>query len=334
MAMHRVLLTMATLLLGANACLAQVSTMGTTAMGLPSTPGAIVTSPLNGPSPFSATTQPGVPDTTLAPVPLASDPTTPGTVVACSTPTGQIAPGTTAVPSMSSTVVVTATMPSISAAPSSAAPATSSTPGSTATPFLTLSAQPAISSTSDFPGSTIPAPQPPAPPPLPSPSIAPTPVPAPSTALSTVSTFLSGTAAAMTPSTTTMSPTAMMPTAALGTIPTPAVTTTTGNISPTLPLGSPSTTVCSSIPGGPPTNGAALPLTTPQIPANPSPGTIQQDIAQLGDTSIDPVMAVMPTPNTSACAESMTMNLATPGTMAPANATGAAATPGVSPPGC
>jgi hypothetical protein len=40
----------------------------------------------------------------------------------------------------------------------------------------------------------------------------------------------------------------------------------------------------------------------------------------------------MPTPNTSACAESMTMNLSTPpGTMAPANATGAAATPGVSP---
>jgi hypothetical protein len=88
------------------------------------------------------------------------------------------------------------------------------------------------------------------------------------------------------------------------------------------------------MPGGPPTNGAALPLSTPQIPANPPPGTIQQDVAQLGGTSIDPAMAVMPTPNTSACAESMTMNLATPGTMAPANATGAAATPGVSPPGC
>ena len=83
--MRRVLFTAATLLIGCNAGLAQVSTMGTTAMGLPSTPGAIVTSPLNGPSPFSATTQPGVPDTTLAPVPLASDPTTPGTVVTCST---------------------------------------------------------------------------------------------------------------------------------------------------------------------------------------------------------------------------------------------------------
>jgi hypothetical protein len=78
-----------------------------------------------------------------------------------------------------------------------------------------------------------------------------------------------------------------------------------------------------------------LPLTTPQIPASPPPGTIQQDVAQLGVTSIDPATGVMPTPNTSACAESTTMNLATPGTMAPANATGAAATPGVSPPpGC
>jgi hypothetical protein len=46
-------------------------------------------------------------------------------------------------------------------------------------------------------------------------------------------------------------------------------------------------------------------------------------------------MTVVPTPNTSACAESTTMNVATPSTMTPANATGAAATPGVSPPpGC
>ena len=83
--MRRLLFTTAALLAGCNASLAQVSTMGTTAMGLSSTPGTIVTSPLNGPSPFSATTQPGTPDTTLAPVPLASDPTTPGTVVTCST---------------------------------------------------------------------------------------------------------------------------------------------------------------------------------------------------------------------------------------------------------
>src|SRR5258705_7854959 len=97
MAMRRVLFTTAILLAGCNAGLAQVSTMGSTSMGLPSTPGAIVTSPLNGPSPFSATTQTGAADTTLAPVPLASDPTTPGTVVTCATPTGQIAPGTPAV---------------------------------------------------------------------------------------------------------------------------------------------------------------------------------------------------------------------------------------------
>ena len=90
------------------------------------------------------------------------------------------------------------------------------------------------------------------------------------------------------------------------------------------------------MPGGPPTNGAALPLSTPEIPATPPAGTIQQDVAQLGVTSIDPATGVMPTPNTSACAESTTMYLATPGTMTPtpANATGAAATPGVSAPGC
>jgi hypothetical protein len=111
----------------------------------------------------------------------------------------------------------------------------------------------------------------------------------------------------------------------------PIVGSTTGTISPVSPVGISSTTVCSSTPGGPPTNGAALPLSTPEIPPGPPPGTIQQDIAQLGTTSIDPTTTVVPTPNTSACAESMTMNLSTPGTMAPANATGAAATPGVSP---
>src|SRR5437588_104422 len=123
MAMRRLLVTTAILLAGCNAGLAQVSTMGSTAMGLPSTPGAIVTSPLNGPSPFSATTQPNSPDTTLAPVPLASDPTTPGTVVTCATPTGQIAPGTPAVPvaSMSAMVGTSGTMPPVSAAPTTSA---------------------------------------------------------------------------------------------------------------------------------------------------------------------------------------------------------------------
>src|SRR5882757_5324348 len=123
MAMRRVLVTTAILLAGCHAGLAQVSTMGSTAMGLPSTPGAIVTSPLNGPSPFSATTQTGTADTTLAPVPLASDPTTPGTVVTCATPTGQIAPGTPAVTSNSMSVIgrTTRTMPSVSAAPTMSA---------------------------------------------------------------------------------------------------------------------------------------------------------------------------------------------------------------------
>src|SRR5580693_8497316 len=190
--MRHQLLTAAALLLGCNVSLAQVSTMGTTAMGIPSMPGAIVTSPLNGPSPFSAAVQPGAPGTTLAPVPLASDPTTPGTVVTCSTPTGQIAPGTPAVPvaSMSSTAATTGTTSSISAAPTtSAVPATSSAPatGSTAAPILTLSAQPATSFMTDFPGTSIPAPQPPAIPALPSPSIAAMPVPSSSMLPSPVS---------------------------------------------------------------------------------------------------------------------------------------------------
>jgi hypothetical protein len=58
-------------------------------------------------------------------------------------------------------------------------------------------------------------------------------------------------------------------------------------------------------------------------------------VSQLGDTSIDPATGVIPTPNTSGCAEGMTVYLATPGMMPAANATGAAATPGVSSPsGC
>jgi hypothetical protein len=222
--------TTAALLLGCNACLAQISTIGSTAMGLPSTPGAIVTSALNGPSPFSATTQPGTADTTLAPVPLASDPTTPGTVVTCATPSGQIAPGTPAVPTTSASAV--------------GAPAL----GTLASSIVVGSA--------------------------------------------------------------------------------------TGTVSPVSPLGSPSATICSSTPGGPPTNGAALPLSTPQIPSSPSPGTIQPAVAQLGDTSLDRTAAVVPTPNSASCRETVSMSLANPGATASANATGAAATPGVSPLGC
>ena len=217
----------AALLLGCNTSLGQVSTIGTTALGLPTTPGAIFTSPLNGPSPFSAATLPNTPDTTLAPVPLASDPTTPGTAVTCATSTGQIAPAT-----------------------------------------LTVSA---IGSKT---GST--------------------------------------------------------PAAPLGTI--PILGSTTGTISPVSPLGSPSTTGCSSTPGGPPTNGAALPLSTPEIPDSPPPGTIPPVVAQLVDTSIDPNLTVVPAPNSAACSEGVTMNLANLAMMTLANATGATATLGVSPP--
>jgi hypothetical protein len=320
--MRRVLLTMGALLAGCTACLAQVSILGSTAMGLPSTPATIVTSPLNGPSPFSATILPSVSDTTLAPVPMPSDPTTPGTVVTCATPTGQIAPGTPTVTAISTTPSVSAMGTTIGTTPSvSAAPTTSALPPIATAP-LPFSQQPEVPATTVFFGSTIPAP-PPAVPPLPSPSITPALVPLPSTVPGTVSTT-----AAMTSSTTTM------PSTPLGTIPSSIVVSTTGTISPVSPVGSSPTTVCSSTPGGPPTNGAALPLATPEIPSSPPPGTIQQGIAPLGGTSIDLTAAIIPTPNTPACAESMTMNLATPGTMAPANATGAAATPGVSPPGC
>src|SRR5260370_29615777 len=124
----------------------------------------------------------------------------------------------------------------------------------------------------------------------------------------------------------------MTPAAPLGTLATASIGSTTGTISQTSLLGSPSTTVCSSTPGGPPTNGAALPLSTPQIPANPALGTIQPDIMQLGGTSIDPTMTVVPTPNTSACAEGKTMNRAGPALMDQGNARGPAATTGGSAP--
>src|ERR1700674_1845571 len=123
--MRRLLFTATALLLGCHASLAQVSTMGTTAMGLPSTPGTILSAPLNGPSPFSSATQPGTADTTLAPVPLASDPTTPGKGGSCSAPTAQIAPGT---PTGSAIGSTTRPAASVSAAPTvSEVPTTPST---------------------------------------------------------------------------------------------------------------------------------------------------------------------------------------------------------------
>jgi hypothetical protein len=89
--------------------------------------------------------------------------------------------------------------------------------------------------------------------------------------------------------------------------------------------------------GGPPTNGAALSLSTPEILNGTPPGAILPVITELGDTSIDPNLTVVPAPNSAACSEGVTMNLANPAMMTRANATGTTATPGVSPlspPGC
>lgn len=244
--------TAAALLLGCNASLAQVSTMGTTAMGVPTTPGVIVTSPLTGPGPFSATTQPGTPVTTLAPVPLASNPVTPGTFVSCATPIPQIVSGIPAVPITSMSAIG----------------------GATAT--------------------------------------------------------ITPTSAATMPASTTM-----MPATPLGTILTPIGVSSTGTVAPAPPVGSQPTVVCSSEPGGPPMTGAVLPLSTPVIPNDTPPGTIRSAITELATTSIEPNLAVVPTPNSTACGQSVTMDLANPTMMAPANATGASPTPGVSPPsGC
>src|SRR5580700_1919397 len=131
MAMRRLLLTTAILLAGCSASLAQVSTIGSTAMGLPSTPGAIVSSPLTGPSPFSATTQPGTADTTLAPVPLASDPTTPGTSVNCSPVSAQTTQTNSSAPVTASP---TPSSPSTFAAPPGTNVAQGTTVASTSTP--------------------------------------------------------------------------------------------------------------------------------------------------------------------------------------------------------
>jgi hypothetical protein len=76
--MRTLICATATLLLSGGGCLAQISTMGTTAMAIPTTPGAIVSSPLAGPSPFtslfSAATIPGAPATTLASAPAGTRP--------------------------------------------------------------------------------------------------------------------------------------------------------------------------------------------------------------------------------------------------------------------
>jgi hypothetical protein len=210
-------------LMSASPCVAQVSTMGTTAMDLPTTQGAIVSSPLNGPSPFSSLAQSTAPVTTLAPVPTAQDPTTPGTVVTCA----------------------------------SASNTTASTPS----------------------------------------------------ALSTIPSPLGNPLAA----------------SSLG--------SATGTVASTPLLGgSTLTSSCSTTSGSAFSNGSALPLFVPAVPSQPAVGTIDTSIAPPANAGVDPT-AMSPTPNASACSESVTIDL-TSQAMASANATGAAATPGVAPAGC
>src|SRR6202008_2101800 len=138
--MRTLICATAALLLSGDGCLAQVSTMGTTAMAIPTTPGAIVSSPLAEPSPFtslfSAATVPGAPAITLASPPLAQDPTLPGTSVNCSPATAEFSPSV-----MSVTSNTTA----------SALPTTAMTPvgaslvsGSTASPMSSSTMPPTV----------------------------------------------------------------------------------------------------------------------------------------------------------------------------------------------
>src|SRR6266702_523464 len=239
----------AVLLLSSGACLAQVSTMGTTAMAIPTTPGAVVSSPLAGPGPFtslfSATTVPGAPATTLASPPLAQDPTLPGTSVNCAPTEVELSP---------SVESVTSTSTSVSASQTSA--------------MSTLGAIPSMSGPA-----------------------------APTTS-------------------TSLSPTlpAAMPVTIVGTV----TGSTTGTIAPAPVLGSstPGST-CTSAPGSTLTNAAALPASTPDVPQVPPPGAIQSPTADVdtAETSISPAPSVMPTPNTAACSESISMDLASSSAM-------------------
>jgi hypothetical protein len=272
----RIFCAMMVTLLSSSCCMAQMSTMGTTALGVPTTPGAIVSSPLGGPSPFtslfSAATVPGAPATTLTSPPLAQDPTIPGTSVNCSPTAVELSP---------SVMSVTSTNTGVSASSAAAM-----------TPIGTSTAMSPIAATA-MPTSTAP------------------------------------------PMTLSTSQPAVLPPAMPVMIVGAVSGSTTGTIAAASPLGTPQPgSSCTASPGNALTNSAALPLAIGDIPANPPPGTIQPSAADLGNTGIEPAMTVMPTPNSAACNESVSMNLANPAMMAPANATGAAATPGVMPQGC
>src|SRR5579862_9501787 len=130
-----------TLLLTSGACQAQMSTIGTTQLAIPTTPGAIVSSPLGGPGPFvslfSPSTIPGAPATTLASPPLATDPTIPGTSLSCSPTAVVLSPSVMSVtattssfatPSATMSSTGASTMPGTSVMTSSLTPMTSSQP--------------------------------------------------------------------------------------------------------------------------------------------------------------------------------------------------------------
>jgi hypothetical protein len=258
---------MTILVFGGGSSLAQVSTLGTTQMAIPTTPGAIVSSPLGAPGPFtslfSPATVPGAPVTTLATPSLAEDPTIPGTSVNCSAPTFTLSPS------------VMSVMPTNNGGSSITMPFATSSMSTTAMP----------------------------------PSPATTPITTPPLVLPPA-----------------------MPVMILGSLSGSTTGTVTGTTAPGNAVPAPS---CTAAPGNALTSATVMPLTTPDIPASPPPGTIQSPTASLAGTSIEPAMTVMPTPNSAACNESVSMDLANPAMMAPANATGAAATPGVAPPtGC
>ena len=274
--MRIVLGSLAALLLGSGQCLAQMSTVGTTELGIPTTPGAIVSSPLGGPSPFtslfSASTVPGAPATTLASPPLAQDPTTPGTSVNCSPTAVALSPSVLSVTSTNTSAAASSTT---AMSPFGTSPATNPI-GATTTPMSNT-----VPMTSSL---TQPLVLPPA-----------------------------------------------MPVMIVGAV----SGSTTGTVATAPPLGNPQQgSSCTAAPGNALTSSAALPLAIGDIPANPPPGAIQSPVADLGSTDIEPVMTVIPTPNSAACNESVSMDLANPAMMPPANATGAAATPGVMPQGC
>jgi hypothetical protein len=266
LAVH-VLCTISMLVLSTGSSAAQMSTTGTTELALPTTPGAIVSSPLGGPSPFtslfSAATVPGAPATTLASPPLADDPTIPGTSVSCAPAAVALSP---------SVMSVTATTTNASASPI----ATMSPVGAASMPV------------SNFPPTTS------------------------------------------SPSQPLLLPPAM-PVLIAGAV----SGSTTGTVTVAPPPGNPPPgSSCIAAPGNALTSAAALPLAIGDVPASPSPGTLQPPVADLGSTGIEPPATVMPTPNSAACIESVSFNLANPAMMAPANATGAPATPGVMPQGC